>query len=67
MASFTGHSNYHGNLHATQCVSLAHSCLCVHMHIEYFTRGHMCPSVSLSSYLDIVQYGVYSNCNFHNF
>ena len=59
MVLFIGQRNYCGNLHAPQRACLTHSCLCLHMHIEYFTTGHMCPPVSLSSYLDIVQYGEY--------
>lgn len=57
--SFTLESNYCGKLQASQYASLAHPCLCLRIHIEYFTRGHMCAPVLLSSALDIVQYGVY--------
>jgi len=56
MVLFMGQRNYHGNLHAPQHACLTHSCLCLHMQVEHFTRGHMCPPVSFSSYLDIVQF-----------
>jgi hypothetical protein len=48
-------------------MSHAHSKLCLHRCKEYYTRDSICPPVSLSSYLHIVQWTMYFSCTFHSF